>query len=182
MAGFGSGGALLGAVLAGFVAVGALVAFNDLPSSSASTGGETILVDTTNAPEAAAVAATGPAGAPGPTAPAAAAAVAALPVAAPLAPGSVPGLIRGGGPDRPDVPGPGPGPLPPPPPEPPAPTVGDLGNTVNQVNDTVEGATGIDLDLGGKTGGITGGLDEVIRGITGGRGLGLDQLELPRAP
>jgi len=62
----------------------------------------------------------------------------------------------------------------------PAPDSGtnDIGNTVDQVDDTVTDATGIDLGLGDKTKGVTDIVDGAVGGLTGGRGLGLENVDL----
>ena len=199
LAGLGSGGAMLGAALAAFIALGAIVGFNGLPSSSADSNSKAILVQS-NAPEIAAANSVGPAAAPAAAAaPGAAAAVAAGAGNA----GNTNGGTTNGGPDSGDtgtedlppdvsgVPGPEGNGNPPdnggggetvdPPPTPTGDT-GDVGSVVNDVDNAVEDTTGLDLDLGGKTSGVTGAVDDVVGGLTGGQGLGLDDVQVPNLP
>lgn len=183
VAGLGSGGALLAAVVIGFVGLGAIVAFDGLPSTSASSDDATVIAES-SAPETAAVAAAAPASAPAaaPTAPAAA--------GVPGAPGGggTGGGGSAGGPDGAPGAGPPEPPGTPPPTEPtqpggpapaPADPAGAVTGVIDAVDGTVEGTTGVDPDLGGKTGPITDILDEAVKELPGGRGLGLEKAELP---
>ena len=183
LAGLGSSGALIAAAIAGFIAVGAIVGFDALPGSSAADDSSTVMVQS-NAPEIAAASAVGPGAAPAADpAPGAGAAVAAATAPAAGAPGT------GGAPSGtddipvPDVPGgdgttdpPG---LPDPPVPPPDGGTNDVGGLVDEVDETVEDVTGINPDLGGATGGITDAVDGAVGNLTDGRGLGLDQIEIP---
>ncbi len=57
-----------------------------------------------------------------------------------------------------------------------------MSNVVNQVDQAVTDATGVNLDLSGKTSGVTGAVDNAVGGVTGGKGLGLGQLDVPDLP
>lgn len=197
IAGLGSSGALLAAVFAGFLGLGAIVAFDGLPGSSASSDDAPVIAQS-RAPEIAAVSAAAPAAA------APAAAPTPLPAAAVAAPGSTsppaggpspsspgaPGTPDGsdgpgnpGDPGNPDAPPPQAPPQAPPAPPPAAPVpTGDVSHLVNEIDETVTGVTGLDLDLGGKTKPITDILDNTVNALTGGRGLGLGNLNLPDLP
>jgi hypothetical protein len=199
LAGLGSGGAMLGAAVAAFIALGAIVGFDGLPSSSADSDSSAILVQS-NAPEIAAANSVGPA-----AAPAAVAAAGAGAAAAGTGGGATggPGAVNNGGnTNNGDTTGDDSG-LPPPtppaggdngppddggggepidPPPTPAPSSGPVGNAVDQVDGAVQDTTGLDLDLGGKTGAVTGAVDGVVGGLTGGQNLGLDDVKLPTLP
>jgi hypothetical protein len=188
LAGLGSGGALIAAAIVGIIALGAIVGIDGLPTSSADDNSSAVIVQS-NAPEIAAAASVGPDAAPAPdAAPGAAAAVAAA-TAPGAAPGAAPTGSGGSGSDDTlptdpgDVPGgDGDGTDPPGLPEPPPPTdngTNDVGGVVDEVDETVEDVTGIDAGLGDATKGITDILDGAVGGLTGGEGLGLDQVEIP---
>lgn len=181
IAGMGSGGAILGAIALAFVVLGAALATDGLPIGSAESSDDAVQVDS-NAPEAAAAAA-----ALASLAPAADAAVPAT------AAGGTPGTAGAGTPAGTVPGGPGesldPGALPggpddapptEPPPVPPAEPTGDVAGLVDEVDETVQGATGIDLGLGAVTEPATGILDKAVKGLNGGRPLGLGVAELPQ--
>jgi hypothetical protein len=182
-AGLGSGGALLAAVIAGFLTLVALVAFDGLPSSSGDSDDGAVLVES-NAPEIAAAAAATADGAPAatPATPATAGGGAAGAAGgdgdgAGTAPGGGGGSGPGGdgtNPSAPPPPGSGSGPAPGPAPG--GGGGGDVAGVVGEVDDTVTGTTGIDLGLGDKTKPITDAVDGVIDGLNG----ELDVPDLPR--
>ncbi len=184
IAGLGSAGSLLGAVIVAFVAVGAIVAFDGLPSATAGSDAGTVVVDNTNAPEIAAASAAGPGSAAPSATPLAAPASLAAPDAAGAGTGSSPGSGQNGNPPPGQPPGEPPvdPPVDPPVPPPDSVPVGDTAGAVNEVNDTVKGATGIDLGLGDTTKGLTDVIDGTIKDITGGRGLGVGKTNLPDLP
>jgi hypothetical protein len=62
---------------------------------------------------------------------------------------------------------------------PPATPTGDTAGLVGEVDETVEGTTGIDLDLGKTAKPATDILDKTVQGLNGGRPLGLGEVELP---
>ncbi len=195
LAGLGSSGAMIGAVIVGFLALGTIVGFNGLPSTSADSNSDTVLVEDSNAPEFAAAAAARPAGAPAAT-PARAAGTgtgAGGDGAAPATAAPNDGSGPGDGQTNPGDPGDGdPGttdppeptsPPAPPPTSPPAPTgSSDVGNLAEEANDAVTDVTGTDLNLDGATKGITDTVDNAVGGLTGGRGLGLDGVDVPKLP
>ncbi len=199
VAGIGSGGAMLGAALAAFVALVAIVGVNGLPTSSADSKSDAILVS--NAPEIAAASSVGPRAAPAATpAPGAAAAAAAGGGAGGsggTAGGTGGGTNNGGG-ERLRY-----GACQPSPTSPAASATATTAarrprprrhrhrrraaqatssNVVNQVDQAVTDATGVNLDLSGKTSGVTGAVDDAVGGVTGGKGLGLGQVDVPDLP
>lgn len=181
IAGIGSSGAILGAIAAAFVVLGAIVSTDGLPIGSAQSGNAAVQVDS-NAPEAAAAAATlaslGPADTPAPT-PAAAsgggggtgpgAGTASSPAGGPpLDPGSLPdGTVGPTGPTTPVDPAP---------PTPPPTSGGGVSGIVDQVDQRVEGLTGVNPGLGDLTAPATGAVDHTLgnlhdSGALGGGGL-----------
>ena len=182
IAGIGSSGAILSAIAVAFLALGAIVSTDGLPIGSAESSDAAVEVDS-SAPEAAAAAAA-----------LASLAPAADPAAA--APAAGAGGTRGGGPAAVGAPtggGPGTAPGPtdfgpgnppvtpptdPPPPVAPAPT-GDTAGLVGEVDETVRGATGVDLGLGQLAKPATDILDKTVQGLNGGRPLGLGEVDLP---
>lgn len=182
--GLGTGGVLVALVVVAFVGLAGFVAFNGMPQRSSEASQSETLIPST-APEVAATLAID-AGAPADTpadVPAGAAAAAAAADPATAAPGAAtPGggnPATGGGGDGDAPPGIGTG-LPPvsgsPPASPadpaPAPVEGGVGGVVQEVDDTVAGATGINPGLGGITKPITDPIDDTINGVTGDLGLG----------
>jgi hypothetical protein len=180
--GLGSSGALLAAAIVAFLAVGALVAIDGMPGSSADATDRSILVDT-DAPEAAAAAAILGAAPPAARPDRAAAEAAAGPGGS--GPGGAAGSFSGSGSEGNAgsgsgdgtgiVPGdsgagPAPGPAPGAGPSP-APGGGpaSTGDLVGEVDRAVGGATGLDLGLGEKTKPITDSVDKAVEGLTGGR-------------
>lgn len=192
LAGLGSSGAIIGAVVAGFLALGTIVGFNGLPSTSSDSNSDAVLVEDSNAPEFAAVAAARPSGAPAAN-PARGGANAAGGGDGGAAAGSGPSSGDGtsgqgptdGGADGPDGGNPGTTPPTEPTTPTPAPTPtsgGDAGHLVDEVDSAVNDVTGTDLNLGGATQGATDVVDNAVGGLTGGRGLGLDNVDVPKLP
>lgn len=174
IAGLGTAASLTGAAVVAFIALGAVVAFNDLPSGSAEVAQREIDV-AAPPPEAAAVMATAPAAAPA-ASPAPGATAVALASAPAAAPASTPALVSGAGaapvggtlvpPADGDLPAPAsPAPSPPPGAPTPSPTgPGTLSppNIRGGLDGTVEGVTGIDPGLGSVTGPLTDVVDDVL--------------------
>jgi hypothetical protein len=178
IAGIGSSGAILCAIAAAFVVLGAIVSTEGLPIGSAQSSDAAVQVDS-NAPEAAAAAATlaslAPADDPAPTAAAGpgggAGAAAGAPGSAPaggetLDPGTLPdGTVDPGDPTDPVDPSP---PVSPPP----TPGGGGVSGIVDNVDQSIENATGINPGLGDLTGPATGAVDQTLDNLQGGKPLG----------
>ncbi len=172
LAGTGASGSLLLAALVAFVSVTAFVAFEGVPFGSGEDGAETASIGDSGSAAAIATAAAGP--------PAAVAAT-------PAGPGAA-------GPGGPGAAGPeGPSPAVPPQAAPPAsqfralparrrrsgdrrrasrrpaptPATNPVDDTVAGVDQTVQGATGVNPNLGGATKPITSAVDEVLQEVTG---------------
>lgn len=173
LAGTGAGGSLLAAALVAFVSVTAFVAFDGVPIGSGEDGAETVSIDGPAAAAATAAAAAGPPAtvAATPAGPAAAAAAPGAPGPGPGAtadgapgggPGAAPGAGApgGGSATAGDVPAPGGA-------APPAPAANPVDDVVAGVDQTVQGATGVNPNLGGATKPITGAVDDVLQGVTG---------------
>lgn len=170
LAGTGASGSLLLAALVAFVSVTAFVAFEGVPIGSGDDGADTVSIDGPDSAAATAVAAAGPPaavaatpaapglaaagapGAPGALGPGAA-------VGAPGAPAAgVPGAPGGGSATATDVPPVGPAPTP---------ATNPVDDAVAGVDQTVQGATGVNPNLGGATKPVTGAVDDVLQGATG---------------
>lgn len=200
LTGIGSSGALLAAVVVAFATLAGIVAFKGTPSSTEPrVSGSDVYVradpsrtvpparsgrPSGRAASKGAAPARRPDRAPGPAASSSAGSAAPTPVAEPVVPAT-----GGPAPVAPDQPSPPPDPSPPvpPPPAPPPPTPipsgnGDLSNLVNEVDETVAGATGIDPALGSTTKPITDPIDGAIGSLTGGHGLGVGDIDLPDPP
>lgn len=181
IAGMGSGGAILGAIALAFVVLGAALATDGLPIGSAESSDAAVQVDS-NAPEAAAAAAALAALAPAADAAVPATAAGATPGT--TGPGTTAGTVPGGPGESLDpgaLPGgPGDGPPTEPPPEPPGQPTGDVAGVVDELDETVQGATGVDLGLGALTEPATGILDTTVKGLNGGKPLGLGDAEVPQ--
>jgi len=190
--GMGSSGALLGAILIAFATLAGIVAFNGMPGGSTDqTGvGDDVFVRADPALGA-------PAGpdrdrtrgnardrsdSRGRTSPGGDARSAPTPVAV-EPPGSAPPATSDPEPpSRTDPPHPPssepPAPTPTPTPVQPPSQEGDLGGLVSEVDDTVAGATGIEPGLGSATEPITDPVDDVIKGLSDGSGLGVGEIDL----
>ncbi|HYH62757.1 MAG TPA: hypothetical protein VD766_12890 [Solirubrobacterales bacterium] len=173
VAGTGVTAALIAAAVAAFVSIGAFVAFEGMPFSSADTPENSVAVSDalSGAPNAAALAASPAAAAVAadpatPSAAAAAEIAAALP-SVPSADGpsndaaGISGVETPGAGGATDIGGPVVTPESP----------GPLGSTVQGVDDTA-GGLGLDLPLDETTGGITDPVDDVVGGVLDGVGAG----------
>lgn len=152
IAGLGSGGALIAAVVVALVSLGGVVAVEGLPGSSKSASAQNVLVKNEMAAlDDDAIRATAP-------------------------PSRVPSLIPPPGAPHTFPPAnpphhnpPNHQPTPPPAVPTPIPThQGPVGGLVVVVNETVHGATGVDPHLPGAIAPVTNPIDEVIAGLTGG--------------
>jgi hypothetical protein len=180
IAGIGASGALVGAAVLAIVLLGTLLAFEGFPIAGGGANAESVQID---AGEDGVATATAAALGAAPTAVAAApgAAAGAAPAAAGGGAGAgagaggygagVPGAPGDTGTTAPGAPGaPAPGPTAPAPPGAPAPTAPSSGNPVSDaasgVDSVVEGATGVNPNLGDTTAPLTDGVDQVLEDTT----------------
>ncbi len=190
LAGTGASGSILLAGLVALVSVTAFVGFDAMPFGSGNSGAGTVSLQRPDNSGAAAATAAAAAVGGAPAAVAAAPATPAAPAAAAAAPGAAPGAAAAapapGAPGVTGVPGGGSATqtdIP----TAPTPAAGGPTNPVDDVvaglDQTVQGVTGTNPNLGGTTKPITSGLDQVIQGATGNTlGGHLDNLGLGQKP
>lgn len=190
--GLGTGAVIVAAAVLAFATIGGFVAFDgDTQRSDRASESE---IDVSTGPEISSASAAGDSSAGERRASADGAGIAARvsggnPAAViPLSPDTPsPGPGDPGPEPNPPEPPEGPQPEPPPAPTPPVPvpsegSEGSLGAVIGEVDEAIQGATGIDPGLGDATGPITKPVDDAIGAVTGGQGLGLSQVELPAVP